>query len=381
MKNILTAVFLLLFTIMVSAQGHTFKECYLNKNFKPNTESDICPACKAKKAKEKAAREAEDARRSKAVWQKGAEKRLADDRAFEAEQARKRAESGKPKSGEVVINAQPNRLGTSPPPVKKTTAPAGAKRYLRTTGDNEFLDLFSMEKVDNVSGFSYKAYQGAWTEGNDESQTVRANFPANTGVVTVLDEKVDQTNHSLYCNCSYSPAEYQVYDIIVGEKQQRVFNSDSISGIDHIYGNWFLIGTKGYSNVFGSVYYENAGFFNLASGKFVAINERTYNGNVSIRAMRNTGIIQPNLRFASGKYIDTYFPAGGDVSAPIKRRDPEKLLDDKVGGPMEWKSMVYIVPSRYQGEKSYEGFLYYVDANDEIQKVSVSSQEFWDFLQ
>lgn len=80
------------------AQAHNFGQCYLNKNWKPNTEGVNCPACRNKIDKEKAAVQAEQKKRAEAIWAKGKAEKEAKQKAFEAEQKRKQEEAAKIKN-------------------------------------------------------------------------------------------------------------------------------------------------------------------------------------------------------------------------------------------------------------------------------------------
>jgi hypothetical protein len=85
----------------VNAQtAHNFAQCYLNKNWKPNTEGVNCPACRNKIDKEKSAKQAEQKRRDDAIAAKIKAENEAKEKAFAAEQQRKRDEIAQKKQQE-----------------------------------------------------------------------------------------------------------------------------------------------------------------------------------------------------------------------------------------------------------------------------------------
>lgn len=109
MKKTLILI-LLLVTATHFAQQHIATGDYSCKvlGVKKGTESILCPACAKKKDQEKKAIAAEQKRRNDAIAAIAEANRIARQKAFDEEQ-KKKLDEAKSKSGEVVINAQPQK--------------------------------------------------------------------------------------------------------------------------------------------------------------------------------------------------------------------------------------------------------------------------------
>ncbi len=203
--------------------AHNLQQCYLNKNWKPNTEGVNCPACRNKINKEKAAKIAEQKKRDEAIWAAGKAEKEAKQKAFEAEQKRKREEAAKPKSGEVVINAQPQKTTATKAPTDvkatitdKTIFASGGGIYNNTHFKNEKGEII----IDNPEWIGTYAIK-------DISFTEEA--PDNFGVVRIAG-----------INSEKNRASYN----LVNAKGEYLIDDNAIWSMLHIRNGWFLIASK-----------------------------------------------------------------------------------------------------------------------------------------
>lgn len=186
-------------------------------------ESCGCAVCGEKKKKEKVAKLGEQKKRDDALAAKLRAEKDAKQKAFLAEQKRNQEEASKPKSGEVVINAQPiSKTASKSAPDKKalnidgkTIFATGGGIYNNTHFKNEKNEII----IDNPE------WIGTFT-ANDISFTLDA--PNNFGVVRIPDP--DNKKRFLYN--------------LINAKGEYLLDDTNIWSMLHIRNGWFVVASK-----------------------------------------------------------------------------------------------------------------------------------------
>jgi len=205
------------------------------------------------------------------------------------------------------------------------------------------------------------------TEGAVYYENVNRNkFPKNLGIVT-LHKEINQDKHVAYAYYKYNinrSSNYYVRDLI-DNKGKRHFNSDRISFIGHLYGDWFVIGSDFYGRDFYSFHLGNAKLYNLKSKKEFLLPISPYHNAVEINKYDDYRYSVSNPSYITGSYI----------SLSEKKESREILIDNLLGGSDKWKA--YIFTSISISKEHTEHKIFYINSNDEIIELSASREDYY----
>lgn len=241
-KFLLSALLMLFFLNSVNAQSHKLGQanynCKLNKKgWFFNSEKLSCPACEATDKKEKAAKAAEDKRRSDLAVAKAKTDKAASDLANKKKQ---QDIAEKNKVTEVAVTMPKSTAVKNTNPDKKAESKGMAKNYFYTERndiDNQSIssmwgpknqsptNYFIINNVKKFTNNEFKACIGSMIAYRDKE---KFNFPANIGIV-VLNETFTLKNGE----------NIQILDLI-DSNGKRILNDNSISIIIHFADDYFI---------------------------------------------------------------------------------------------------------------------------------------------
>lgn len=365
--RILFILLAIIFTaVKVSGQAHDNSKggCKLAKNHVST--GYTCPACVAKEKKEKEASDAEDKRKSDAVSAKAAAERTA----LEVTRKKIQAErDAKNKVTEVFVTMPKTSVVAKPSSGKSVKS----NNNVAVTGDIMISDGYGgFTNIGKEEIFPKNTFRR--TEGAQYYDDVNRNkFPRGLGIVT-LQSEVNQSKHDAYRQNSSS---YYVMDLI-NNKGKRYFNSDTISFVGHLYGDWFLIGSDFYSTEGSSnaIKLGQAKLFNIKNKKELRLPSSLFYNAVYLKQPNHetyAQVLLDKLLYKNPDYV-----TGKYVPSDKQKRLHEKFLDNLSGGSEKWKAFVYapIAPNRQQTEYK----IFYLTGTDEVKEASITNQDRLEFF-
>ncbi len=335
-------------------------------------ESCGCTACGEKKKKEKTAKQAEKKKRQDLLASKHKAEKEAKQKAFLAEQKRKQEEASKPKSGEVVINAQPKSMVTSKPDRKKSADTNG--KFLR--GADYKLYNENLEEIQRPADGDARIISRTFgTFRIDGKSIARYLHPAEIGVIQYQATSISKTCNGFHLNN---------WDII-DNHWQTLFNDETVNYIEHFYENWFLVGylpCEEYKSKYTNTFHKSVKLYNVSTQKFHEIKIDAPFFLIEItptKGLHHNGdgmSVFHNKHYLSGAYnhedVTTTYVWGKSV----KHGAFELLLDDKSGGREFWKAgfIMYVRNSESNPNKGYY-IGYIMDENNKFKSFAISGDE------
>ena len=366
MKKLITICLMMATIIVVNAQAHTTKGGYYACSLVPKSlgsEKYRCPACAKIDEQKRIAKIADDKKRSDAVAAKSKATQLATDAAHKKEMA-ELADKNKVTEVKVVMPKSSNtsssnnkNVDTKPNNNKKIKSKNETLMIAHNGGfkninnemiipENTFLKTKAAEYYDNVG---------------------RYKFPNNLGIVS-LNDKIDNTQHPAW---KRGNGKYNVMDFINVEGK-RYFNSTSISFIDHLYGDWFLIGHDFYEvEKFGDEFYlGKAKIYNIKTKKEFELPISP--NNKCVKICRTNSYIR--LLHQNYDYINGVFDLNKN-----RRYSDDVVVDNISGGRSKW--LAYILVSTQQADyQEQNNLLYYINDIGEIKEQSLTKQQYIDLF-
>ncbi|GAB2965433.1 hypothetical protein GCM10027048_38950 [Hymenobacter coalescens] len=373
MKQITVLAFLLLTSVLSYGQNakatHNSNQpnstCKYAKNRCRNAEGcNTCFACIAEEDKARAAKEEARQKQAKASY----EKSRAEAAVAAAAAKKKRAEDdARANAGKVYINGDGPTKGGAVPTKPAKPALGGQKVYI--IGNGRLYNGTTNDEIPAPENMYYEARIGAGSLDYNrviDPTNVQYEFPANTAVVQFRNINATMENHPF--GDMANGQSYPVWDIL-DKDHKRTFNSNSVAHIDHLYGNWFIIGYD-FKNRF-NFGFVSAKLYNVATKQYIDIPERvTPIGAVHLREFKSHGMTllgrAYNYHYISGKFSTTT-PQGH----PVTREEADQAIDGLLGGPSKWKA--FVVVSTGPRGVDMPGVVYYVDENNKIQKATASA--------
>jgi hypothetical protein len=329
------------------------------------TEKYTCPACTKIREAKRLAKLAADKK----------EKGLAAEKAKTDKTAN--AAAGKKQQQEIAKKNKVTELGLKMPATGAARTSAKENASTKTTAVKEkevymgemsygkgFINAKTEENIIFYENDSpYQATKGAFL---NDCGAIQWAFPANLGIATL--KTTVRTAAPLADELgSY---QYAVWDLI-DVKQKRTFNSDRISFIGHVYGDWFMVGYDGFKN---DQLFPQAGelrLYNVKTKEYVDVPEKSFSNAVtlSVRASRPE-LVNRNYKYMNGNYHP-------ETTACYHNREltgPEAFMKDKLGGTEKWKACIVVRQIKVpRGDVNH--IVYYVDANDKIAKLEITRVE------
>lgn len=381
MKSIksLSLIITLFVGTMSFAQSHNTiigSACKFAKNRCTNMEGcPVCSACDKDDIKEKEVKQAEITRRNEQMWAEAKAKKEAEQKTYQDKLAADNAEAKKnAESGNVLINAPKvtinENLTKQNNTVKKTTIISSNNNLLISDQKGGFKNI--NDEVVIPQG-TFESTKGASFFENVNWY----DFPKDVGIIS-LKNSINQTDNKAFFRSIHLASDYTVKDLING-KGERFFNSDTVSFIGHLYGDWFLIGTNFYSpyGLTNSILLGSAKLYNIKSNVEQPLPFSAFNNAAVIKQVnyeRYAQVILHNVLYKNPSYS-----TGSYIASITKQPLHEKLLDNLSGGNDKWKAYLFITINLSQQQTEYK--IFYINSNDEIEAVALSKEDKYKYLQ
>lgn len=359
--KILLMLFTLIFTVIqANGQAHDNSRggCKLAKNHVST--GYTCPACEAKDKKDQSARDAEVKNRDAIAKTKADAERTAREIVRKKEMAEREANN---KVTEVSVKMPKTNSVTKPTPnksIKANNSIAVKENIMISDGDGGFTGI---NKEEIVPKNTFKR-----TEGSEYFENVNRNkFPKDMGIVTLKNE-IDQSGHLAY---NRSTSLYNVMDL-VNAKGKRLFNSDAISFVGHLYGDWFLVGSDFYSTdgSTNSIRLGQAKLYNIKNKKELSLSISPFHNAVYVKQPNYENYAQVILNKLLYKNPD--YLTGKYVASDKQKRLHEKFLDNLSGGSEKWKAFVFTPVSPTRQRTDYK--ILYITDTDEVKEASITNE-------